>query len=301
MKKLSKLLSYSLAAILTVGLFTACEPDPADIENPSISLSQADGYIYQDTILGKGEIFTVKLTATPGTNDLNLLTINENDTKLSLDRIISGINSNPALSLGADATGFTKDIEIMAQESGSSKYSFHIEDTEGNQESVEFIVTDVLTGLDSIAGDLKVYNIDGPLNGSIDLSIPAVVPRYTPGTNIFNPDVDIQDLGINLNLPLESNWIQKIRSMNVCELYKPAEGLVYEAIIWKEDLKTAVEAGELISQSDKLEQGDIYLAKSPSTVGETMDYFMIRVDEIYVEKTNNEDYYIFTVKQALNM
>jgi hypothetical protein len=294
MTKNSKSFKFTLLLLLAIGLFTACEPDPVDIENPSISLSSEPGYIYQDTTMQKGEVFKVKVTAMPGTYDLKLLAINENDTKLALDRIVSGLNANPSLTLDTDAQGFTKEIEIMAQTDGNSKYTIYVEDNEGYTEGVEFLVSDVYTGIDGEFDSLVVYNIDGPLNGSIDLHAPAIVPKA-------DPTGDIQDEGINLNLPLESNWLQQIRPKNGAELFRPAEGLTFEGVTSKEALKAAVEAGTQVLRSTALEPGDVYLAKTASLQGTTFDYFILLVNEVVVVKDSNLDYYVFSLKQALNM
>ena len=285
---------YLMLFILSGSLFMACEPDPVNVEDPQISLSTEAGYIYKDTTLQRGEIFKVKVTAAAGTNNLKLMQINENDVKMALDRIISGLNSNPALTLNADAQGFTKEIEIQAQADGLSKYTFYVEDEGGYTNGASFVVTDVYSGLDTVASGLKVYNFSGPLDGSIDLQVPKVVPSS-------DPKGDIQDEGINLNLPAATNWLQQIRPKNGAKLYKPAEGLAYDAIDSKEKLKAAVEAGTEVIRSQALKIGDIYLAKTASLQGTTMDYFLLRVDNIVIEADNNNDYYLFTLKQALNM
>jgi hypothetical protein len=265
-----------------------------EVDPPTITLSQEDGYVFQDTSLEKGSIFKIKVTATPGTYDLYTLGINLNNEKLSLDSIEAGINGNPSLLLGDDVTGFTKEIEIRTQNEANSKYTVVIEDTEGYTDGVDFFITEVFTSFDTIASDLKVYNFSGPLNGSIDLQVPEVVSSS-------DPDGDIQDVGIDINLPLETNWLQRIRPKNDCQLFQPAEGLTFDAVTSKEELKAAVEAGTERIESNTLSEGDIYLAKTPSLEGNTSDYFLLRVDEIFVEKTNNQDYYVFTLKSALNL
>jgi len=293
MKK-GQILLFVISMILIVGMFSACEPEPVDIESPSISLVAADGYISKDTILQKGQEFKVKVIATAGTNDIKLLAINENDVKISLDRIISGVNANPALVLGADAQGFEKEIGIMAQEEGLSKYTIYVEDVDGYTNGVSFTVTEVFNSLDNEVGDLKVYNFSGPNFGSLDLQVPEVVSSS-------DPNGDIQDLGIDTNLPVATNWLKKIKAKNGAELFEPAEGLIYDDVNSKESLKAAVEAGTMKLVSDVLTVGSLYLVKTPSLEGTTSDYFLLRVDDIVVTSDNNQDYYLFTLKQALNM
>ena len=292
---MKKTIYFILFALVASGtLFIACEPEPVEIEDPAIELAPETGFIYKDTVLQRGQIFQVKVTATPGTNDLKLLQINENDTKIPLDRIISGVNANPALTLNADAQGFTKVIELQAQADGLSKYTFFVEDEGGYTNGVSFTVTDVFFGLDTVASDLKVFNFSGTNFGSIDLHIPKVVSSS-------DPTGDIQDEGINLALPSATNWLQQIRPKNGAELFQPAEGLTYEEINTKEKLKAAVEAGTKVIRSKTLNVGDIYLAKTPSLEGATMDYFLLKVDNIVITPNNNDDFYLFSLKQALNM
>jgi len=292
--KNTKIFLYAFGLFLVTGLFMACEPDPVNIENPFINLVQESGFIYKDTTLEKGQVFKVKVNATPGTYNLKLIGINENDAPIALDRIISGLDANPSLTLGADATGFQKEIEIQAQTEGISKYTFYVEDEQGYTNATDVAVTDVYTSLDNEQGGLKVYNFSGTNFGSLDLHVPAVVSSSAP-------EGDLQDAGININLPAVSNWIQKVSPKNGCELYVKAEGLVYEDIDTKEKLKVAVEAGTKVIISAVLKIGDVYLAKTPSLLGDTFDYFLLRVDNIVITADNNQDYYEFTLKQALNM
>lgn len=293
MKKGIHILTYSLATLLTVVLFSHCEPEPFTPDYPSVSLSTETGYIYQDTILERGEEFRILITAAPGTYDLNLLAINENDsTKLSQDRIISGIDINPTELNENDAMGFTREITLLTQMEGDVKYTIYVEDSEGYTEGVEFRITDIYFGLDTVASELQVYNFTGnPSESAIDLYNARIVDAQ-------DPEADIQDLGINTSLPDETNWYQQIRPKNDCILLKPKDTLDYEQINTKEALIAAAELASVVPLSSKLSAGDMYFAKTPSIEGDTMDYFLLRVNEISIVPFNDEDYYIFSLKQA---
>jgi hypothetical protein len=289
---LHKYLIFAWFSILLLATFSACEPEVVEDIGPSVSLSSDPGFIYKDTSLVKSDTFKLRVLATPGSNDLKLLQVNENDSKIVLDRLISGIDENPQQVIDADVDGFTWDIEIQAQAEGTAKYTVFVEDESGLTNGVIFYVNDVYTPLDGEAGGLKVYNFARQNNVSLDLHKPKVVSSNDPGG-------DLQDLGIDPDLPETSNWIQKIRPKNGAKLFLPAEDIDFDAINSKEALLAAFDGSTQLLVSEVLETGNVYLASTPSEEGITTDYFVLRVDNIVITPDNNEDFYEFSLKQAL--
>ncbi len=285
---------YFLSLFFIAGLFTACEPEPVDIISPEISLVKDAGFVYGDTTLNVGQTFKLKFLVTVGTNDIKLFGIKENDVILPLDRIIDGMNANPALALGTGITSFTREITLTAQLSGASEYTIYVEDIEGYTNAVKFKITEVVNDFEGTHANLQVFNFSGPNFGTLDLhAAVAVVQNNTAG--------DIRDGGIDINLPVPQNWKQIIFPVNGARLYKSTAVVDFNTINTKAKLKAAIEASSNITASQKLQKGDIYFATTPSLTGSTTDYFMLKVDDIIITSDDNTDYYMFSLKQALNM
>lgn len=285
---------YFLSLSIIAGLFTACEPEPVDIISPEISLVKDAGFVYGDTTLNVGQTFKLKFLVTVGTNDIKLFGIKENDVILPLDRIIDGMNANPALALGTGITSFTREITLTAQLSGASEYTIYVEDIEGYTNAVKFKITEVVNDFEGTHANLQVFNFSGPNFGTLDLhAAVAVAQNNTAG--------DIRDGGIDINLPVPQNWKQIIFPVNGARLYKSTAAVDFNTINTKAKLKAAIEASSNITASQKLQKGDIYFATTPSLTGSTTDYFMLKVDDIIITSDDNTDYYMFSLKQALNM
>lgn len=285
---------YFLSIALIAGIFTACEPEPVDIVDPEITLVKEAGFVYGDSILNVGQSFKIKVTVTKGTNDVKLIGIKENDVQLPLDRITDGISSNPALALGTDVGGFTKEITLIAQTTGQSEYTIYVEDTEGYTDAVKFKISEVVNDFEGTHGNLQVFNFSGPNFGTLDLhGAVAVAQSNTAG--------DIRDGGIDIGLPVAQNWKQIIFPVNGARLYKSSAAVDFNAINTKAKLKAAIEAASNITASSKLQKGDVYFATTPSLTGSTTDYFMLKIDDIVLTADDNKDYYMFSLKQALKM
>ncbi len=146
--------NFKLLALLFVSaavMFTSCDPEPTEPgtgnpDGPSLSLSAEAGYISDDATLSPGEIFTVKLSVTPGTSDLNLFSLSADDINLSTDQFtIDGNNpgANPnKLILGDDKTGLTWEISIVAHDIiDFQSYEFTVSDEDGNSNSTSVVIT----------------------------------------------------------------------------------------------------------------------------------------------------------------
>ena len=131
MKYLSLLtkLSFLFLVIFTV---SSCGTDDTIVDNqPLVSLSQADGSLWEDfqDVSNQTEI-VVSVTGTSGTAEMETLTILEDGTKIELDRI--SLASNPKSLFDADRTNYKEDITItLPTTPGDYTYSFEIQDTDG--------------------------------------------------------------------------------------------------------------------------------------------------------------------------
>ena len=288
----------SKKSILIMGFFLliviyACEPVPVDIEGPEISFTAEDGYLYKDTLWEKGKSFKVKINVTAGANDLDIFQVNENDTLLPVERIISGLNINPDTLSEADKQAFTKELEIEIHEEGYGEYTFFIQDAAGFTNGVYFAVNDLFEPLDGTFEGIRLENFEKNKEG-LDLHTLELLPAT-------DPSADITDIGINDDLPDNQNWWQKINGINDAQIFLPEEDVSFDEIDTKEQMLVVAENATELALSPILHVGDLVLVKTASLTGETSDYFLIMVETIVVTPNNNEDYYEFSLKQALNM
>ncbi|HAQ39133.1 MAG TPA: hypothetical protein PLU49_03390 [Saprospiraceae bacterium] len=285
---------YFLSLFIIAGLFTACEPEPVEVISPEITLVKEAGFVYGDSILEVGQAFKVKVNVTKGTNDIKLIGIKENNVQLPLDRILEGMSANPALVFGTEIAGFTKEINLYAQQNGESEYTFYVEDIEGYTNAVKVKITEVVNDFEGVYDNLQVYNFSGPNFGTLDLHAAAAV-----GQN--DTSGDIRDGGIDIGLPVPQNWKQIIFPVNGARLYKSSTAVDFNTINTKAKLKAAIESASNITASQKLQKGDIYFATTPSLTGSTTDFFMLKVDDIVLTEEDNKDFYLFSMKKALKM
>nr|HMU04829.1 hypothetical protein [Saprospiraceae bacterium] len=188
--------------------FTSCQEDAVA---PGLELVSANGIVSSDVTLRAGEDFTVQLKGTKTDNDLRTITVQEAGVNIALDRL--SLNANPTLLTGTNASGFEEFlIAIRAHEDGSTKtYSFILEDTEGNKTTKSIaITTEVGTNADVLMGVL--FNQGGTTGrGGLDLD-------NGVGTGSMDAAAELRDEGINLGLPLASNWLQQVSGVNSTEV-----------------------------------------------------------------------------------
>lgn len=148
-----------------LGLFiTSCDPDTI---SPDVRLSDEAGFVSSDATLGANEAFTVKLSATSGSADMNTLTIQQDGVNLSTSEftIDGSTDNNPKLLFDAERTSFTYEIGLTAPDAGSATYSFVIG------------TDDDLTATSSV--EITVGSTDpiitNDMNSSIELENPGTV------------------------------------------------------------------------------------------------------------------------------
>lgn len=244
---------------------------------------------------GPGSITTVTIDAAKGTANLTTIAVYENGTLLDPNRLaIDGSNflTNPTTTPATET--FQSNIAIEVSQTVDSipyTYTIEVEDAEGLTASVNVEVL-VQNTIDTTYTGVLVYNKDGEQFGGLNL--------YTGESVAFNSSLaQIRDLGIDLNLPLANNWIQKIRPVNGAVLKVPgdnqAEGFSFENTNSRIALIAAYDNGIEVSQSEKVIVGDVFLVKKDD------DYFILQVTEVTVTDNNNNDYYIFSIKKSEGM
>ncbi len=289
MKKLNVLSLFVLAVFFTLA-YTSCTEDPFVPEPkdpPSLSLVSGDSYIYSNAQVDPDANVTVKLKALKGTGDLRLLTIFENGSKLDLERIAGGVNSNPVLLPADDVAGFEKEITFRTQSDGESDYLFVLEDVNTLKDSVGFTLTlNQKTELNVNVDSIKVGNFKGPDNGSIDLQTGKAVPSD-------DESGDVQDIGW---VDGSTDWAKRIKTKNGTEMAIPSDGLNWDEVASLEDIVEAYDASAKASVSGDISVGDIFLFKSPSATAGVYDYFIMKTLVVSESPGDNHDFYVFSLK-----
>ncbi len=283
---------YGILGVFMLSFFfTSCLTD----QNPPV-VSLLSG---TDVLTSSGKIepssnFKVQVKGIKGDVNMKTLTIFENGSKLPLERIVDGLNANPALLTGTDVESFTKTITIKAQTTGISDYLFVVEDENLLKDTVMITLTGS-TAFNVNVASLKVYNADAPTGyfGSVDLQKGEAVASKD------NPDGDIQDLGVK-DVLTDGTWQKKIKPENGTEMVIPAGSVTYEGIDDLEKLLVAYAAGTKATEAS-VTVGKVFLFKSPSKTAGKFDYFIINT--LQVNETpplgsggDNLDNYIFALK-----
>ena len=133
-----------------------------------------------------------------------------------------------------------------------------------------------------------VNNADGPDEGGLDLDNGVSVPRDSDMA-------ELRDRGIDINLPLADNWIQRLEPRNGAELRLPdttGDLLVYANVDSREAIVAEFDRGTSVTESEKLESGDLLLVKSGD------DYYLVEVGTVNVTASDNTDFYELNIKQS---
>ena len=289
-----KKLTLILTSLVLIGAFViSCETEPPPVPTgPTIELVNEGGFVVDTASVEAGGTFSIKVTAAAGDSLISTLSVKENGTAIAKERLVfdgfdAGSNPTP-ISTGA---GFTWEIDIVAHSDIDVTSTYTVEITDGanltDDVSVDITTFDPGTPV-AVSEMVMLLNQGGPAGtGGLDLHT-----GTGTGTQASDTTADIRDMGIDeINFPPETNWLQKIGTINGSMLAVPDANFDFDAITKKEEIVPAFEAGTQITESEKVEVGDAFLVLSQGT------YFAIKVTKIEVVTTDNSDFYEFTVKQ----
>ena len=213
----------------------------------------------------------------------------EDTLRLSFMEFNNVFSSNPLPLFSPETEGFTESVFIRAIP-GNHDYAIRITDTAGNIADATFSIEETVTStpLQEEFDFVLFSNASGPDNGGLDLDNGVAVPNDSG-------DAEIRDLGIDLNLPLATNWIQRVEAVNgsdlrVVDLGMLPDGFTFEDVDSKEMVAAAFNTGTATDPSPVLEVGDILAVSSPNNI------YILRVDEVNVTDNNNDDFYRFSIK-----
>lgn len=144
MRKLTHL--FLSLAVLSV-FFTACEPDPVEPDNPTLSLEAGAGFVADGDEVFTEATFQVKINATAGTEDINRIEVKENGTAMDISRLLfdgDPAGSNPSPIAAALGRGLNWVITITASAtSETNTYTIVVTDAGGNSGQTTFDVSTV--------------------------------------------------------------------------------------------------------------------------------------------------------------
>lgn len=295
-------------AIVATSIFlSSCGEDTNVIDatvNPKIKFNEGLTYITSDSDVALGGTFSVFISGTKGSNPMKTITVDEDGTKLALDRItfISTGGANPLLLSGSNVDNFEYKVGIKAHSTfGIKTYTFKVADDKGLISTLSLKIS-AGTTLNKLEGIL--LNQSGPTGqGGVDLDTGA-------GLGSADSNVEIRDEGV-VNVVTDGTWKQQISGVNGSEIKYiikgqngVSENFAFANVKFKEEVAPLWANGKAFDQkstdglrdvSAKVAIGDVFIIKN----GEK--YYLITVKNIKITpettgEDRNKDSYTFDVK-----
>jgi hypothetical protein len=244
-------------------------------------------------VVSAGPILTT-IGVTSGGSDVAVEDLRFNDADQAAE-----FGTNPLAFPAEFENGFDGTIYIKAPATGSQDFRITVEDASGETASVDVTLKST-TSIDGEFTVVVINNADGPVGvlGGLDLRNASDVPETVTG-NPSNPayvNADLVDQGIDVALPANQNWIQKIMPVNGAVLRTPdqaqSEGFTYASADSKEAIVAAFDSGTAKTESDVVAVGDLFVVKKGD------DHFLLQCTNVVVTPADNTDRYEFSVKQA---
>lgn len=245
---------------------------------------------------GTGTINTIEIEAMKVGADLSSISVYENDVLMDASRLffddngLTAFANNPETVPDTDSfqTGIAIQVSNTPDTTNGYTYRIDVTDADGITGSAVLNVF-VTETLDTTYTGVLVYNKDGQELGGLNL--------YTGNSVAFNsPDAQIRDLGIDIDKVAAENWIQKIRAVNGAVLKVPGdnqpEGFSFENTNSRSTLIAAYDNGVEIGDSDEVMIDDVFLVQNGN------DYFIMKVTDVVVTTSDNNDYYEFIIKKS---
>jgi hypothetical protein len=272
---------------------------------PTIKFDEVLGYVTSDSDVTKGGSFSVSISGTKGSSPMKTITVEEDGTRLALDRItfISTGGANPLLLLGQNINSFNYRVTINAHETfGIKTYNFKVADDAGEVSTISLKINVVGATVNMLEGIL--LNQSGPAGqGGLDLDSGA-------STGSGDLIAEIRDEGV-VNEQNDGTWKQQISGVNGSEIKYIIKGqngisesFAFSNIKYKEEIAPLWSNGRSFNEkstdgsrdvSAKVALGDIFIVKN----GEK--YYLLTVKNIKITpemtgEDRNKDSYTFDVK-----
>jgi len=285
--------NLSLAALVAVtAIYSGCGIDnPVEPLGPSLVLEPGVNAVVDSATVAPGEFFLVQINATQGDAALNRIEVREDGSAIDPSRLVfdgDSAQSNPNPVDMSDALNW--DIEIQAGGMEATyQYSIIITDENSNTVTESVTITTVNPETPATVRDMVLLlNQDGPVGqGGLDVD-----SGDQTGTQAADTTADIRDQGIDTDLPVAQNWLQKIASINGTTLKYAAAGTVWEDVETLEDIAVVFESGtDITTESEVVQEGDIFLVETTRSLT-----YALLVTDINVTESDNNDSYTFEVK-----
>lgn len=290
MSKLSNLFLITLVAVAAI--FSGCGTDnPVEPLGPSIALLPGIDAVTDSASVAPGDTFLVQINASQGDASLNRIEVREDGSPVDPSRLVfdgfaAQNNPNPVTATNE----LIWDIQIAANDmEGTYEYSIVITDENSNTAASTVTVTVVEPATPVNTRDMiLLLNQGGPAGqGALDLETGDGM-----GTQAADTAADIRDQGIDTDLPVAQNWIQRIASINNTDLRAAAGTTTWDEIQTLEDISVAFNEGSRITdQSEVVEVGDLFLVEST-----TGTLYALLVTDVEITPSDNNDFYEFSVK-----
>lgn len=269
-----------------------------DVVSPT-TISLYGNLMYMGT---PGAKVKIPVSVIAGTYALKAIAVLDQDanpvdvSKLFYGDLSTNFTSNPMDIAADDNLGFDVDIYITAHNGGIRTYTIAIEDVNGDVQFQDFTI-DAGTTVTSIMGVL--FNASGPQGqGGLDLDTGESV-----GSN--DATAEIKDEGIDLDEPMDKNWIRKISGANGAQLRHLIpnqnglpESFTFEDINVADQIEAVWENGQDFVDTNtvgdpislKVELDDIYIVLKDGK------YYLLKVVEINETLDSNADNYVVDIK-----
>lgn len=286
-----KLFGLFIVGALTL---TSCDPDePTPTEGPKLTVLSGTEHEGKSFLPNVDLTFTI--SGTQGTALLNSFSVLEDGAAVSTGRLLidnNVPNANPFLLLEeGDDEQFTFVVVVTTNSaSGTYDLAFTVTDAEQNSSTYTLEYTVVQPNVVERTGVL--FNQGGPAGtGGLNLETGA-------GTGSTDGSAHIRDLGIDTNLPVNNNWIQKIAPItaNGVTLRQAASEVSFETINFTNQLEGIYNGGTEIGANggaNKVQVGDIFVARQ----GDKYYAFVIREVNVTSGNDNNDNYVIDIKRQ----
>ena len=309
---MKKILWIFASALLLTNLFisTGCGEDPVGTGNDLAPIVVITNGPSAETVVGQDATVTVTVEATKGTGALKSLTVLEDGTKISLDRVT--INGSPAAAnpilIVTPTDVMTWEIGINVQDAfDKSTFTVRVEDEKGLSDEITFDVTVEETLEKTLTGVL--WNQAGPIGrGALDLDEGLTTGIASTGDT--TPDqAEIRDCGIDSTNTVSQFWRKQITYVNGTEVRYVGNALPdfnFADVSSKEAISRAFDtAGALANTpyrqdgtntwggykaSDVVKVGDIFAVSKPGRK------YLIKINDIIETTDNNQDNYKISIK-----
>jgi hypothetical protein len=283
-----------------------------DVAEPAIlTLNEGPTFVTSDSDVALGGSFTISLTGVKGSSPMKTITVEEDGTKLDLNRItfLSTGGANPLLLLNDNVDRFDYSVTIKAHETfGTKTYDFKVADEDGLV-ATKSLKINVVGAAVTMREDL-LLNQSGPAGqGALDLDT-GKGSGADPNSDPNAVNAEIRDEGV-VNVLTDGTWKQQISGVNGSEVKYIKKGqsgisetFSFDNIKYKEEISplwtngvafTEKSTDGLRNVSAKVALGDIFIVKN----GEK--YYLLTVKNIKITpemtgEDRNKDSYTFDVK-----